>query len=98
MANLNVSYQDLENAAKKLNNEKEQIRGQLDSLQNYIANLVSSGFVTDSASVKFDQTYREYTKGAKDTIDALEGLAQYLTTTAQTLRDTDEQLGSALRG
>jgi WXG100 family type VII secretion target len=96
MANLNVTYQDLDSAAKKLNAEKEQIRGQLDSLQNYIANLVSSGFVTDSASVKFDQTYKEYTKGAKETIDALEGLAGYLTSAATTLRETDEQLGAAL--
>jgi WXG100 family type VII secretion target len=96
MANLNVTYQEMQDAATKLNNEKENIKGQLDSLQTYIGNLVSSGFVTDSASKKFDATYTEFTKGAKDTIQALEGLAKYLTEAANSLRETDESLASAL--
>ncbi|MDR2672784.1 MAG: WXG100 family type VII secretion target [Coriobacteriales bacterium] len=96
MANVNVTYQEMEDAAKNLISKKDAIHSELNSLQSYISNLVSSGFVTDSASKKFDETYTQYTKGATETIEALQGMADYLTTAAQTLRDTDMQLGQAL--
>ena len=96
MANVNVTYQEMNDAAAKLNAGKEEINQKLAELKNYIQNLVSSGFVTDQASVRFNETYTEYTTGATQTISALENLAAYLTQAAQAMADTDSQLAAGL--
>jgi WXG100 family type VII secretion target len=92
MANLNVSYQDMHDQAGKLNQAKEQIQSELVSLKSQIDNLVANGFVTDRASVAFQQDYDQYNQGAKQTIDALSDIANRLTQTAQALADTDAAL------
>lgn len=96
MANVNVTYQEMRDAATKLNAGKEEINAKLADLRAYISNLVSSGFVTDQASVRFSETYNNYTTAATQTIDALENLASYLTQAAQAMQDTDTQLAAGL--
>jgi len=96
MANVNVTYQEMRDAATKLNAGKDEINQKLQELKTYIGNLVSSGFVTDQASVKFNETYTNFTTGATQTISALEGLASYLTQAAQAMSDTDQQLAAGL--
>lgn len=94
---LSVTYQDLEAAAQKLASGQQTIEGELQGLQNYINQLISGGFVTDSASVQFGQSYEEFNTGAKQVIEGLTSMGQYLTKAAQTFRDTDTQLASALK-
>lgn len=96
MANLNVSYQDLNSAADKLDGGRDDIYTQLTALQGQIANLVSSGFVTDKSSGAFQSSYETFTKGARDTISGLDGLSGFLRKTATTLADVDQQLASRL--
>ncbi|MDR0285016.1 MAG: WXG100 family type VII secretion target [Propionibacteriaceae bacterium] len=96
MANVNVTYQEMRDAANKLNAGREEINQKLSDLKTYIGNLVSSGFVTDQASVKFNETYTQFTTNATGTISALEGLASYLTQAAQAMSDTDSQLAAGL--
>ena len=96
MANVNVTYQEMNDAATKLNAGKDEMNQKLADLKAYIGNLVSSGFVTDQASVRFNETYQEYTTGATQTISALEGLASYLKQAAQALGDVDSQLAAGL--
>ena len=96
MANVNVTYQEMTDAANKLNAGKDEINQKLNELKSFIANLVSSGFVTDQASVKFNETYTTFTTNATGTINALEGLASYLTQAAQAMQDTDTQLAAVL--
>jgi len=96
MANVNVTYEEMRQAATRLNTGKEEINTKLADLKSYIANLVSSGFVTDQASVKFNETYTNFTTSATNTINALEGLASYLTQAAQAMQDTDQQLAAGL--
>ena len=96
MANVNVTYQEMTDAATRLNAGKDEINQKLAELRNFIQGLVTSGFVTDQASVRFNETYGEFTKGATQTISALEGLASYLKAAAQAMQETDTQLAAGL--
>jgi WXG100 family type VII secretion target len=92
MANLNVSYDDMSNAARELRSGKENLNTELERLRQQIDNLVTSGFVTDRASVAFQSDYEQYNQGAKSTVDALEDIATRLDQTAQALAETDAAL------
>ena len=96
MANVNVTYQQMQDAASRLNNGRVEIDGMLGQLKALIDQLVSEGYVTDSSSKQFSASYDEFTTGAKNMIGGLEGMAQYLNTAAQTFQDADSQLASAL--
>jgi len=96
MANLNVTYADIEDAASRLVHGKEELTSQLSSLQHLIAALVSGGFVTDAASGAFQSTFDRFTHGATQTVSALDGLSQFLARAAEALRQTDEGLATAI--
>ncbi len=92
MANLNVTFGDMQNEASALRNGQNEITNQLNSLRNRINNLVTSGFVTDSASGAFQQMYENFNNGATQTISALEQIAATLENMARTLQETDQAL------
>lgn len=96
MANLNVSYDAMHEEAGALQQGRAQIEADLTNLANRINNLVVSGFVTDSASGAFQQMYTEFTTSAKNTIASLEQIASTLTTMAQTMQETDQQMASSI--
>jgi WXG100 family type VII secretion target len=96
MANVNVTYQQMEDAAGRLTNGRTEIDGMLGQLQSLVEQLVADGYVTDSSSKNFQASYDEFTQGAKKTIEGLDGMAQYLNQAAATFRDADTQLASAL--
>ncbi|MDR0436287.1 MAG: WXG100 family type VII secretion target [Propionibacteriaceae bacterium] len=98
MANIHVGYEELRTAATHLRTNKDNIQGELDALKSYIQNLVASGFVTDQASKQFESTYTQFTEGARQTIEALQGLGQYLDQAAAAFSDLDTQLSSAIAG
>ncbi|MFT4122624.1 MAG: WXG100 family type VII secretion target [Microbacteriaceae bacterium] len=98
MANLNVSYQELESAAGKLKAGQADAESLLEQLKKVVQELVASGFQTDKASVQFETSYSEFNEGVKKTIGGLEGMAGYLTTAADTLADVDEKLAQGLKG
>lgn len=97
MANLNVSYDAMNDEASALMNGRQQIEGDLTSLANRISGLVSNGFVTDAASGAFQQMYDEFTTSAKNTISALDQIAGTLKQMAQTMQETDQQLANSIR-
>ncbi|MDM7855105.1 WXG100 family type VII secretion target [Cellulomonas alba] len=98
MANLNVSYQEMRDAASRLTTGQDEITSKLNELKSFIESLISSGFVTDQASVAFGESYQQFTQGATSTVAALTNLGDYLRKAAQTLEDADTQLASGLRG
>ena len=98
MANINVTYQELEDAASRLRAGQEEITTKLTELKSFISSLVSSGFVTDQASGAFNETYEKFTTGATQTISAIDGLQSFLSQAATTLGDVDSQLANAIRG
>mgnify|MGYP000108938921 CR=1 FL=1 len=96
MANVNVTYQQMEDAAGRLTNGRTEIDGMLGQLKSLVDQLVAEGYVTDSSSKSFQASYDEFTTGAKNTIAGLDGMAQYLNQAATTFRDADTQLASSL--
>lgn len=98
MANVNITYQQLHDAAGRLINGQQEIEANLDQLKRLVEQLVGEGYVTDSSSVQFGHAYTEFSTGAKNTIAGLEGMARYLNTAATTFQDADTQLAGALHG
>ena len=98
MANMNVTFGEMNDAANRLENERQQLVDQLTTLKAFIQNLVSSGFVTDQASGAFNESYQSFTTAATTTVNNLTQISQNLRTTAQVLQDTDQEIAARLRG
>ena len=98
MSNVNVNYEEMRNAAGQLRNGQENLNSTLSELSTLINGLVESGFVTDLASVTYQDQYQQFTAGTRTAIDALEGLAAYLEQAADVLAATDSDLSNAIRG
>lgn len=97
MANVNVTYQEMETAADRLTNGRAEIQGQLELLARQVEGLVNGGYVTDSSSGAFLESYHEFNGGCLQTIEGLNGMAAYLKAAARTFADADQQLASAIR-
>jgi WXG100 family type VII secretion target len=96
MANIKVSYQEIQTAASQLGTGKTEITEKLKSMQTQIQNLVSSGFVTDKASGKFNTAYTTYTTSANTLIAQLSEIQTFLTGTAAAMQDLDTQIANKI--
>lgn len=96
MANISVSYDEMERVATTLATGRDEIMDRLRSLEHTIQNLVSTGFVTDSASKRFEATYGEYSVNASGVIDKLTEIQNFIVQTAQAHREMDSQLAARL--
>ncbi|WP_336990973.1 WXG100 family type VII secretion target [Leucobacter sp. VD1] len=96
MANISVSYAEIEQSATQLGVGRDEITQKLQQLQQQIAALVSSGFVTDQASVKFNDAYTQYTVSANTVIEKLTEIQSFLTQTANAMRDMDAQIAARI--
>ena len=97
MANVQVTYQEMKSAGDRLKAGREEIEGNLQQLQRLVADLVGGGYVTDSSSKAFQSSYDEFTKGASQTIEGLNGMADYLKAAAETFERADTELAAALK-
>lgn len=97
MANLNVTYGDMQDAASRLANGQQEINTQLSRLKSLVDSLVSGGYVTDQSSIAFGSSYQEFNDGATKTIAGLEGMSTYLNKAAEALQQTDADLANALK-
>jgi WXG100 family type VII secretion target len=96
MPNLNVTYEEMTDAANRLTNGKMQLEHILSDLSSMINNLVASGFQTELASGAFNQTYEDFTAGTTKAIGGLDGLALFLTKASTAMQTTDSELARAL--
>lgn len=95
MANVHVDYTELQNSASRLSTAQQEVEDKLAQLKTMIDNLVATGFVTDQASGKFQQSYQQWTTGARNVIGGLEGMTQFLRTAVSQHQSLDSQLGNA---
>jgi WXG100 family type VII secretion target len=98
MANINVAYHDMQDAAGKLAGFEAQIQDQLKQAQALVQNLIHSGFVTDLASKAFDTAYSNFTHGAAQLIEGMNEMGKYLTNAAQAMQETDHRLSQGIGG
>ncbi|MEP6478102.1 MAG: WXG100 family type VII secretion target [Rhodoglobus sp.] len=97
MSNINVDYERLTSTGTQLDQGREQLTQKLDDLNRIIDSLVADGFTTSSASGAYQEAFTTYANGAKQTVLGLEGLANFLRKTADTLKATDEGIASSIR-
>ncbi|MDR0788993.1 MAG: WXG100 family type VII secretion target [Bifidobacteriaceae bacterium] len=96
MANINVSYEELQSTSAAINAGRDEIFSNLDKLKARMDNLITSGFVTDRSSVAIGEAYEQFTLGARNTIQGLDQVVAFLNKAEQTLREVDLQLASTL--
>ncbi len=96
MANINVSYQELNSSADRLVAGRDEINSTLTKLQGQIAALTTAGFTTDKSSGAFADAYARFTSGAQNAVGGLDDLSKFLRMTAQTLQEVDANLAARL--
>ena len=82
MANMNVTYGEMTDAATRLTTGKDDITAKLHELQSLVTNLVQGGFVTDAASGAFHTSYEQFTKGTTEAVNGLDGMSRHRQTRA----------------
>jgi WXG100 family type VII secretion target len=97
MANLNVTYQEMNDVAQQLDIGKQELNDVLTRLSGVINNLVASGFQTELASGAFSQTYEDFTSGTTKAIGGLDGLSLFLKKAAEAMASTDAELAKAIQ-
>jgi WXG100 family type VII secretion target len=95
MANIHVDYGQLQAGAAQLKSGREQVEQQLSRLKAMIDNLVAGGFVTDRASGKFQESYTQWTTGARNVIAGLDGMSDYLSKAVQAHQGLDDSLAQS---
>jgi WXG100 family type VII secretion target len=88
----------MQQAAGRLNAGKDDIISKLHELQALVNNLVNGGFVTDSASGAFHESYQKFTTGTTQAVNGLDGMSQFLNKAADTLQQVDSQLAQGIGG
>ncbi|MEB4614674.1 WXG100 family type VII secretion target [Leucobacter sp. M11] len=96
MTNIRVSYGDIETATQRLSAGRAEITERLGQLRAQIEQLVSSGFVTERASERFGASYARFTQDASQTIAHLDEIVRFLSQTAQSLRELDQQIAARI--
>ncbi|MGP4113528.1 WXG100 family type VII secretion target [Streptomyces sp. 4N509B] len=98
MADMDVTYQDMHDAGDHLTEEHTTLDEKLEELKNYIRDLTENGYVTSASSGAFNEAYEDFTNGAKQTLEGMTGMAQFLHDTADSLQEQDEERAAAIRG
>lgn len=96
MSDISASYAEMKSGAQKLNQGKTSIEEQLGQLKRMIDQLVQTSFRTQKASPRFQQSYEQWDRGAKQAIAGLEGMSQFLEKAVQGMQDLDQNLSSGL--
>jgi WXG100 family type VII secretion target len=95
--NVNVTYTEMQSAARQLQAGEQAIEGDLSKLKRLVDNLVAGGYVTDASSRQFEASYTQFNTGATKMIQGLNGMGQYLDAAVKAFQETDSQLAASLR-
>ncbi|MGQ0779265.1 MAG: WXG100 family type VII secretion target, partial [Pseudonocardiales bacterium] len=91
MPSVHVDYEQLRSTASQLKSGQQEMESQLGRLKSLIDSLVASGFVTERASGKFQQSYEQWNSGAKNVVAGLEGMSGFLNTAIAQHQQLDQQ-------
>ncbi|HST86321.1 MAG TPA: WXG100 family type VII secretion target [Kineosporiaceae bacterium] len=92
---ITVKYEELQATAGQLRSGREEITTNLTRLRSLVDNLVASGFVTDQASGRFQQSYTQWNTGATNVLEGLEGMSTFLDQAIARHQQLDSELSSA---
>ncbi|WP_243740595.1 WXG100 family type VII secretion target [Streptomyces sp. 8K308] len=97
MADLDITYEDMRLASQRLKTEYTNMDAKLDELRTYIEGLIEDGYSARSGRA-FGESFTEFTTGARQMLEGLDGMGDFLNTAADALEDTDTSLESGIRG
>ncbi len=90
-----VNYDELQSTSTQLSTGREEMIANLNRLKGLVDSLVASGFVTDQASGKFQQSYQQWNTGASNAVQGLEGMSTFLNQAIARHQQLDSELGSS---
>ncbi|GAB2982143.1 hypothetical protein GCM10023080_055430 [Streptomyces pseudoechinosporeus] len=94
-----ITYAELEKEAGKLLRDMERLHGELDSIDDRIKTLVDNGgYTTQKGSAAFEESFKDFTKGAKKAMEGLEGMSKFLTKAKEAYQNLDEELARGVKG
>ncbi len=92
MADFGASYGEMETVAGALNDARDDIQGQLDSLKSKVDTLLGEDFKTQHASGKFGEGYEELTSGLKTAVDGIGDMSESLKGMMQAIQQLDQDM------
>ncbi|MBL7496587.1 WXG100 family type VII secretion target [Frankia sp. CNm7] len=95
MANVHVDYEAIRGMATTLSRIQTDMENQLTALKGQIDALVTSGFITDQASGRFQTSYTQWDTGTRQAITGLGGMSKFLSETVTQHEQLDATLGQA---
>ena len=98
MSDVSVGYEGMDGAASQLQTAQENMVEQLQSLRSMIDNLVGGEFRTRLASPRFQASYEEWTSGAQQMLQGLEGMSGFLKQAVGGFQQLDTDLQSGASG
>jgi uncharacterized protein YukE len=93
-----LTYAEMEKKATDLIKAMGDMEDMLKAIEKGVEELVANGFTTQKASGAYDESIKDFTKGAAKTIKGLEGLSKFLTNAKKAYEDLDEQLAKSAKG
>jgi WXG100 family type VII secretion target len=96
MANINVTYDEMSDSAKRMRDNKYEIDSRLNECKSIVEMLTTTGFVTEQASGKFEETHTEFNTAATQVMENLELLSMWLDKAVEALRQMDTELAGSL--
>jgi WXG100 family type VII secretion target len=96
MANMNVTYAEMNDTATRMRNDKADIDDKLTECKNIVNTLTTNGFVTDQASGHFNDVATQFVTSANQAMDTLDQLSQWLDKAVDAMREMDSQLTNSL--
>jgi WXG100 family type VII secretion target len=95
MPDVSIGYEGLSQAATQLQSGQEDLDEKLQSLQSMISTLNEGDFKTQLAAPRFQDSYQEWTSGAKQMLDGLQNMASYLGEVAAKYQELDQDLSAS---
>ncbi|MFF9673559.1 MULTISPECIES: WXG100 family type VII secretion target [Streptomyces] len=92
MTDVSVGYDGVQHAATQLLNGHTDMIEKLQSLKTVVDQLVGGEFRTQLASPKFQESYQQWTTGAQNMIQGLEGMAGFLNDVVRGHQELDQRL------
>jgi WXG100 family type VII secretion target len=93
-----LTYAEMEKVAGDLITDMNNLEDQINGVEKRVKALVEQGFTTAKASGAYEDSVRDFTKGAAKTIQGLHGLSEFLKKAKQAYEDLDEQLARSAKG
>ena len=98
MTDVSVGYEGMDSAASQLQQGQEEMTEQLGSLRSMIDSLVNGSFRTQLASPRFQESYEEWSQGAQQMLEGLQGMSSFLNQAVGGFQDLDSQLQQGASG